>query len=259
MTLGLTLTRNGDIAELTINQPSRRNAMSFEMWEALPKLVAEVDADESVKVLVVRGAGDHFCAGADISEFETRRATAEGARLYGEHVEYAAHSLGDMRKPSIAMIQGFCIGGGCEIALACDLRFAGTTAKLGITPAKLGLVYTFSSTRQLVTAVGPSFAKYILFSGERLSAEEALRVHLVDQLFDPAELQERTLAFARTVCSRSQVSVRGAKLLVEKIKNGMDTPDEEAAELPITSVSSEDYKEGVRAFLEKRPPVFRVR
>jgi len=259
MTQGLTLTRDGDIAELTINQPSKRNAMSYEMWEALPKLVAEVDADESVKVLVVRGAGDHFCAGADISEFETRRATAEGARLYNEHVEYAAHSLGDMRKPSVAMIQGFCIGGGCELALACDLRFASTSAKLGITPAKLGLVYSFSSTRQLVTAVGPSFAKYILFSGERLDAEEALRVHLVDRLFAPDRLAEQTYEFARTIASRSQVSVRGAKLLIEKIAAGMDTPDEEATELPFAAVESEDYKEGVRAFLEKRPPVFRVR
>jgi enoyl-CoA hydratase/carnithine racemase len=259
MSQGLILNRHGDIAELVINQPSRRNAMSFDMWEALPKLVAEVDADDSVKVLVVRGAGDHFCAGADISEFETRRATAEGARVYGEHVEHAAHSLGDMRKPSIAMIQGFCIGGGCEIALACDLRFAGRSATLGITPAKLGLVYTFSSTRQLVTAVGPSFAKYILFSGARLSADEALRVHLVDQLVDPEQLEAETFDFARTISSRSQVSVRGAKRMIEKIKAGMDVADEESVDLSINAVDSEDYKEGVRAFLEKRPPEFRVR
>ena len=259
MSQGLTLDRHGDIAELVINQPAKRNAMSFEMWEALPKLVAEVDADDSVKVLVVRGAGDHFCAGADISEFETRRATAEGARVYGEHVERAAHSLGDMRKPSIAMIQGFCIGGGCELALACDLRFAGRTATLGITPAKLGLVYTFSSTRQLVTAVGPSFAKYILFSGARLTAEEALRVRLVDQLVDPERLEAETYEFARTISTRSQVSVRGAKRMIQKIKDGMDVADEESVELSINAVDSEDYKEGVRAFLEKRPPVFRVR
>jgi enoyl-CoA hydratase/carnithine racemase len=259
MSQGLTLDRHGDIAELVINQPAKRNAMSFEMWEALPKLVAEVDADDSVKVLVVRGAGDHFCAGADISEFETRRATAEGARGYGEHVERAAHSLGDMRKPSIAMIRGVCIGGGCELALACDLRFAGRTATLGITPAKLGLVYTFSSTRQLVTAVGPSFAKYILFSGARLTAEEALRVRLVDQLVDPERLEEETYEFARTISTRSQVSVRGAKRMIQKIKDGMDVADEESVELAINAVDSEDYKEGVRAFLEKRPPVFRVR
>ena len=259
MSQGLILNRHGDIAELVINQPSRRNAMSFDMWEALPKLVAEVDADDSVKVLVVRGAGDHFCAGADISEFETRRATAEGARVYGEHVEHAAHSLSDMRKPSVAMIQGFCIGGGCEIALACDLRFAGRTATLGITPAKLGLVYSFDSTRQLATAVGPSFAKYMLFSGARLSAEEALRVHLVDQLVDPEQLETETFDFARTISSRSQVSVRGAKRMIEKIKGGMDVADEESVELAIDAVDSDDYKEGVRAFLEKRPPAFRVR
>lgn len=259
MTRGLTLTRHGEIAELVINQPSRRNAMSFEMWAALPQLAAEVDADESVKVLVVRGAGEHFSAGADISEFEARRANAEGARRYSEHVEHAAHCLGEMRKPSLAMIQGFCLGGGCEIALACDLRFAASTAKLGITPAKLGLVYSFSSTRQLVNAVGASFAKYMLFSGARLDAQEALRVRLVDQVLGPDRLEAETYEFARVICSRSQVSVRGAKRIIEKIAAGMDAADEEAARLAIEAVESEDYKEGVRAFLDKREPVFRFR
>jgi enoyl-CoA hydratase/carnithine racemase len=259
MSQGLTLDRHGDIAELVINQPAKRNAMSFEMWEALPKLVAEVDADDSVKVLVVRGAGDHFCAGADISEFETRRATAEGARGYGEHVERAAHSLGDMRKPSIAMIQGFCIGGGCELALACDLRFADTTAQFAITPSKLGIVYGFTSTRQLVGVVGPAFAKYLLFSANRITAEDALRVRLIDELVEPEALQKTTTDLARTISARSQVSVRGSKRLIHKIMAGQDVPDTEAIELPIDAVSSDDYREGVSAFLEKRPPDFRVR
>lgn len=243
----------GRVALVTIDHPPA-NAISRAVVEGLRAAVAGAVAGGEVRALVITGAGSRFfAAGADVSEFPSAGGSvAEAGQQLTLEIE---------RSPlaTIAAINGMAFGGGCEIALACDLRFAGTTAELGITPAKLGLVYTFSSTRQLVTAVGPSFAKYILFSGERLSAEEALRVHLVDQLFDPAELEERTLAFASTVCSRSQVSVRGAKLLVEKIKNGMDTPDEEAAELPITSVSSEDYKEGVRAFLEKRPPVFRVR
>lgn len=253
----LTLTRDGELAELLISQPNRRNAISLAMWQAIPELAAEVDGDESVKVLVIRGDGGHFSAGADISEFESLRATAEGARHYGEQVERATTCLAELRKPTIAMIEGFCIGGGCELALACDLRFAATTAKLGITPATLGLVYSFGSTRRLVTTVGVSFAKYILFSGSRLDAEEALRVRLVDQVFDPESLATRTYEFARMISARSQVSVRGAKRMIEKIAGGLDTPDAEAIDLALAAVHSEDYREGVRAFLEKRPPAFR--
>ncbi|WP_433556603.1 enoyl-CoA hydratase/isomerase family protein [Pseudonocardia xinjiangensis] len=255
----LRIDRHGNIAELVIDRQEKRNAMSYEMWGSLPALAAEVDADESVTVLVVRGAGAHFCAGADISEFGTRRATADAARGYGDRVEQAAHALAEMRKPSIAMIQGYCIGGGCELALACDLRFADTTAQFAITPAKLGIVYGFTSTRQLVSVVGPAFAKYLLFSANRITAQDALRVRLIDELVEPDALEKTTTDFARTIGERSQVSVRGSKRLIQKIMAGLDVPDTEATELPIDAVSSDDYREGVSAFLEKRLPEFRVR
>ena len=256
---GLHLERHGDIADLVIDRPEKRNAMSYEMWSSVPALAAEADADESVKVLVLRGAGPHFCAGADIGEFRTHRSTAETARDYGERVEAAAHALSGMRKPSIAMIQGFCIGGGCELALACDMRFADTTAEFAITPSKLGIVYGFDSTRRLVATTSPAFGKYLLFSGRRVDAAHALRAGLVDELVEPVELPKATTDFAATIASRSQVSVRGAKRLIEKILAGEDVPDEEAASLPIRAVESEDYREGVEAFLAKRPPLFRVR
>jgi len=256
---GLRLDRRGDVAELVIDRPEKRNAMSHEMWSSIPALAAEADADESVKVLVLRGAGPHFCAGADIGEFRTRRATAESARDYGERVEAAAHALSGMAKPSIAMVQGFCIGGGCELALACDMRFADSSAEFAITPAKLGIVYGFDSTRRLVATTGPAFAKYLLFSGERVDAAHALRVGLIDRLVEPADLQKTTADFATTIAGRSQVSVRGAKLLIEKIVAGEDVPDEEASSLPLRAVESDDYREGVDAFLAKRPPEFRMR
>jgi enoyl-CoA hydratase/carnithine racemase len=254
----LRLDRRGAIAELVIDRPDKRNAMSYDMWVALPGIAAEVDADDTAKVLVLRGAGGNFCAGADIGEFGERRGTATAARVYNEGVERATHALSGMRKPSIAMIQGFCIGGGCELALACDLRFADSTARFAITPAKLGIVYSFESTRRLAGVVGPSFAKLLLFSANQVSAREAHRVRLIDQLLDPEDLEKITHEFADTVSSRSQVSVRGAKRLIEKAMAGLDEPDQEASSLPIEAVDSADYQEGVAAFLAKRPPAFRV-
>lgn len=256
---GIRIDRHGEIAELVIDRPDKRNAMSYEMWSSLPDLAAEIDADESVKVVVLRGEGPHFCAGADIGEFRTRRGTAEAAREYGARVEGAAHAIGNLRTPSIAMIHGYCIGGGCELALACDLRFADTSAEFAITPAKLGIVYGFTSTRTLVSVTGPSFARYLLYSGTRVGADHALRVGLVDELAEPDMLAKTTHDFATTICSRSQVSVRGAKRLINKVVAGADHPDDEASDLPIRAVESDDYREGVTAFLEKRPPMFRTR
>jgi enoyl-CoA hydratase/carnithine racemase len=249
----------GEIAELVIDRPDKRNAMSYEMWAALPAVAAEIDADDSLKVLVVRGAGSNFCAGADISEFAERRGTPEAARDYGQQVEAAAHALSNMRKPSIAMIHGYCIGGGCELALACDLRFADTTARFAITPSKLGIVYSFDSTRRLASVTSPSFAKLLLFSANQVDAEHARRVGLIDHLIEPEELDKITYEFAETVAGRSQVSVRGAKRLIEKAMSGLDATDEEAAALSLEAVTSEDYREGVAAFLAKRAPQFGLR
>lgn len=259
MSVPLRWHRRGEIAELIIERPEKRNAMSFEMWSALPRIAAEIDADESVKVLVVRGAGSNFCAGADISEFEQRRGTPEAARTYGERVEGAAHALSSMTKPSIAMIHGYCIGGGCELALACDLRFADTSSRFAITPAKLGIVYGFSSTRRLSALTGPSFAKLLLFSANQVNADHALRVGLIDQLTAADELEKVTYEFAESIAGRSQVSVRGAKRLIEKIIGGLDESDEEADSIPLDAVRSDDYREGVAAFLAKRTPRFEVR
>lgn len=254
----LRLDRDGEVAELVIDRAAKRNAMSLEMWETVPELAAQVDADDTVKVLLVRGEGPHFCAGADIGEFRERRSTPETARDYGERVEAASAALSGMRKPSVAVIRGFCIGGGCELALACDLRLADTGAEFAITPAKLGIVYGFTSTRQLVSVVGPSFAKFLLLSANRVDADEALRVRLVDQLVAPEVLEKSARELADSICSRSQVSVRGGKRLINKVTAGLDQPDDEAARLPIEAVSSEDYREGVDAFLEKRAPQFRL-
>lgn len=253
----LVLSKDGAIATLAINRPDKRNPISFAMWKALPGLVAEVENDDEVKVLVIRGAGDKaFSAGADISEFHTYRADSEGARVYNEATHVAERALAGLSKPAIAMIHGFCIGGGAEIALACDLRFADTNARFGITPARLGIVYSLTATKQLSDLAGPAVTKYILFSGEHLHARRAYEVGVIDELLEPDQLEERTYEFARLIASRSQYSVRSSKRIVQKIQAGETEDDAESLKLRNDSFDGADYEEGVRAFLEKRPPDF---
>lgn len=253
----LLLEKDGAIATLLINRPDKRNPISFSMWKALPDFVDRVERDDDVKVLIVRGAGEKaFSAGADISEFETYRADAAGARVYNEATHIAERALAGLTKPSIAQIHGFCIGGGAEIALACDLRFADTNARFGITPARLGIVYSLTATKQLTDLAGPAVAKYILFSGEHLRAQRAYETGVVDELLAPDALGTRVREFAELIASRSQYSVKSAKRVVQKIQAGQVEDDEETLRLRNESFDTADYKEGVRAFLEKRPPVF---
>lgn len=256
---GFELTRDGAVARLTLTRPEKMNAITYGMWSAIPDVVAAVEADPELKVLVIAGAGKHFSAGADISEFGELRTTAEGAASYDKAVEGAVAALAAMRKPSVAMIQGNCIGGGCQISVACDFRFAAEGARFGITPAKLGIVYHFESTRQLVSLVGPAHAKYFLLSGELISAGRAREIGLLNDVFPAGDLEPSTRAFVSTLCSRSQAAVRGMNRIIEKIVAGQGTPDAEVEEIRSAALHGVDYAEGVAAFLERRPPRFTFR
>jgi enoyl-CoA hydratase/carnithine racemase len=251
----LSLSTAGAVAVLTIDRPEKRNAMSFEMWSALPGLLEKVSADDSVRALVIRGT-DHFSAGADISEFSSLRSDPAGARRYGAAVHEGERSIATLGKPTIAAVAGVCVGGGCEIALACDMRVAADDARFGITPAKLGIVYSATSTKQLVDAVGPAWARQILFTGELVDAATALRIGLVNELHPADAVVPRAVALAETMASRAQVSVRGAKTIISRITEGLYDEDETVLALYEASVTSADYAEGVQAFLEKRPPRF---
>jgi enoyl-CoA hydratase/carnithine racemase len=253
VTDSLSLAVDGPVATLTIDRPAKRNAMSYEMWSALPGLLGKVGADDSVRALVIRGT-DHFSAGADISEFTTLRADPDGARRYGAAVHAGERAIATLPKPTIAAVRGVCVGGGCEIALACDLRVAAGDARFGITPAKLGIVYNATSTKRLVDAVGPAWARQILFTAEIIDAATALRIGLVNELRD--DPVARASALAETMAARSQVSVHGAKTIIDRITDGLLDEDETVHALYESSVGSEDYAEGVTAFLEKRPPQF---
>lgn len=253
----LRLERTGAVATLILNRPDSHNAIRLGMYEELPRLLEQVENDPAVKVLVVRGAGRKaFASGADISEFEEVRGNAETAGRYNLRVAATERALVAMRKPTIAMIHGYCIGGGCGLALACDLRFADDRARLAITPAKLGLVYSLESTKRLVDAVGPSRAKWMLMSGRQLDATLALRVGLVDEVVAPDELEARTYEFAELLTTRAQSSVRAAKQIIGRIVAGQVEDDEATTDLRNSSFDTGDYAEGVQAFLEKRQPVF---
>jgi enoyl-CoA hydratase/carnithine racemase len=253
----LQLERTGAVATLVLNRPDTHNAINLGMYEALPGLVAEVESDQSVKVLVLRGAGDRsFASGADISEFEDVRGNAESAKSYNERVAAAERAIEGLSKPTIAMVHGYCIGGGCGLALACDLRFADDRARFAITPAKLGLVYSLESTKRLVDLVGPAQAKWVLMSGQQMGAERALQLRLVDEVTSSEDLARVTYEFAELLTTRAQFSLRATKQIVRRITTGQTEDDDQTVSLRNSSFDTEDYAEGVRSFLEKRPPVF---
>jgi len=227
------------------------------MYADLPELVGVLDSDPEVKVVVVRGAGQKsFASGADISEFQRERGDAASARNYNERVAAAEQAIERLSKPTIAMVHGYCIGGGAGLALACDIRFADSRARFAITPAKLGLVYSLESSKRMVDLVGPARAKWVLMSGIQIQADRAFQLGLFDEVTEPDDLEEFTYDFAGTVASRAQFSVRSGKEIVRRITSGQVSDDEETTHLRNSSFDTDDYAEGVRAFLAKRPPRF---
>lgn len=251
--------RVGSTAIVTINRHAQRNSVSFEMWEAFPIYIKELDADPSVRVIVLTGSGDKaFASGADISEFHSKRTGRDAAALYHRAVEQTMTSLEAAGKPVIAMVNGYALGGGCELAVACDLRIAAESASFGIPSAKLGLVISFTDTKRLVDLVGPAVAKEMLMTGRRLSAREALEIGLVNQIVPAASLRQATLDLAAAIGANAPYSVASAKAMVNQCRRDPDLSnvDQSDADRPFNCYETEDFREGVKAFLEKRPPRF---
>ena len=253
----LLVERQGAVATVVLNKPQSHNAISIVMYRDLPGIMADLDADPDVKVIVLRGAGEKsFASGADISEFEQERSDAAKARNYNKFVAAAEQAIEGVTKPTIAMIHGYCIGGGAGFAMACDMRFADDRAKFAVTPAKLGLVYSLESSKRLVDLAGPSRAKWILMSGQQIKADRALQLGIFDEVYSPEELETATYEFAELITTRAQYSVRSAKTMVKKVIEGQVRDDEVTLEIRNSSFDTEDFAEGVRSFLEKRPPRF---
>ena len=252
------LRREAAIATVTINRPAQRNAISFAMWGQLTDLMRQLDSDRNARCVVIAGAGDEaFSAGADIRDFEQYRSDSERGRVYNRAVDGLLQTVAEMGTPVISMIGGFAAGGGCELAVATDLRIAAEGSRLGIPVARLGITIGHREMYGLVNLVGKGNALYILLSGRLLGTDEALRIGLVNQVVPPDQLAEVTYKLAADIAALAPLSHAVNKQTLNQVlaKPSLDlTPDE--ANLPLTQFDTRDYQEGYRAFLEKRRPEF---
>jgi enoyl-CoA hydratase/carnithine racemase len=252
----LLLSIDGPIAWLTLNRPGQRNALNEAMWRALPAVAAQIAADPSVRVLIVRGAGGHFASGADIGEFPVVLANREAALRYKHLGEQGIDALANLEAPVIALIEGYCVGAGLAIALACDLRLAAAGARFAAPPAKLGLVYSLKDTRRLIDAVGASRAKAMLFTGALLDTSDALNFGLVDEVHPSEQAEDAARALATNIAQRSSWSARGSKAIVRLALSGALEETTESLDWYANAVEGPDFAEGLAAFMQKRPPVF---
>lgn len=250
--------KEGGVAFLIADNPARMNAFNSAMWATIPECVARAVADPDVRVIVMRGAGEKaFSAGADISEFENAR-TGDAAKTYDALNDNAFNALINCPKPTIAMIHGFCLGGGLGLALCCDLRLADEASQYAIPAAKLGIGYNARWVKPILAAIPAPRAKELLFTGRRYGASEALAIGLVSRLVPAADLELATRQLAAEIAGNAPLSVMAAKRVIDEMTRHPEHPDMASLDKAITACfDSADYAEGRRAFLEKRKPQFR--
>jgi enoyl-CoA hydratase/carnithine racemase len=258
----LLLEKDGAIGWIIFNQPEKRNAVSQEMWQLMPQYVNELAQDDAIRVVVLRGAGDKaFVAGADISQFQERRRNMADEQEYSKISAQGQASLTQLSKPLLAMINGYCIGGGVGIAITCDLRLAADDARFGIPAARLGLGYHYHGMEKLLKLIGPAYTKEIFFTARTdFSAQDAWRMGLVNQVVPKAELAAFTRDYALRMAQNAPLTLRSAKANVDQLLRPSEQRELAQLDQMLTDCfNSQDYQEGVRAFAEKRRPQFHGR
>jgi enoyl-CoA hydratase/carnithine racemase len=255
----LAVEKRGAVGWVVFNQPAKRNAINAAMWRGIPRAMAQFEADPEVRCVAFRGAGtEAFSAGADISEFDQIRAQKSAVAEYDSLLDEVLHSIQGSQKPSVAMIYGFCMGGGLEVALACDLRYCGESAQFGIPAAKLGLAYNLEGHKRLLETVGHARAKEIMFLGRRYPAGEALAMGLVNRVLPDSGLETYVTEVLKTLSENAPLSIANSKTIIEEYVKSSGTPDAGRMEAAIDRCAkSADYQEGRRAFMEKRKPAFK--
>lgn len=250
--------KDGPIGHMIFNNPEKHNAVSLEMWDAAEAILDDLQHDNYVRVVVLSGAGGKaFVSGADISKFETERGSEEAIRIYNDRIKSVYGRIEAFPKPTIAMIDGYCLGGGLNLAAVCDLRFCSAKSKFGMPAARLALGYPFSAIKRLMAIVGPGAAKDLMFSARRIDADEAFRIGLVQQVHADGDLEPAVSKYASNIAVNAPLTVRAMKLIALEVgKDPAERNMELCERLVADCFASEDYKEGRRAFMEKREPAF---
>ena len=253
--------KDGPIGWIQFNNPARHNAVSVDMWKAVPEIMSEFEQDDEIRVVVLSGAGGRaFISGADISEFAEKRSSRENVVEYNSISGQANAAIIDFPKPTIAMIQGYCVGGGLSVALCCDLRLAADNARFAVPAAKLGLGYAFDGIKRLVDVVGPSFAKEIFYTARQFDAAEALGMGLVNRVVPAGDIETYVRDYAGMIGGNAPLTINSVKLCVNEAVTDPDKRDLAAAQAAVDGCfASADYVEGRTAFMEKRKPAFRGR
>ena len=253
--------KDGAVGWMLFNNPARHNAVSVDMWKAVPEILDEFNADGDVRAVVLAGTGGKaFISGADISEFEQKRGSREAILEYNAIGDRANRAIVECGKPTIAMIQGYCIGGGLGVALGCDLRIASDNSRFGVPAAKLGLGYAFPGIKRLADVVGPSFAKEIFYTARQFDAQEAYAMGLVNRVVPEAELEASVKSITDMICANAPLTIKAVKFTVgEILKDESKREIARVEQMVEACFASRDYTEGRTAFMEKRKPAFKGR